>query len=59
VGTGIASGFGPWLAGYIFDVSGSYQIAFWFVITMNLLSIIFVVMAVTVSKREQQRKLSN
>ena len=59
VGTGIASGFGPWLAGYIFDVSGSYQIAFWFVIAMNLLSIIFVVMAVTVSKREQQRKLSN
>ena len=57
VGTGIASGFGPWLAGYIFDVSGNYQIAFWLVIVMNLLSIILVAMAVTVSKKGTAEKI--
>jgi MFS family permease len=39
VGAGLASGVGPWFAGYIFDVMGSYRYAFWLVLVMNLLSI--------------------
>lgn len=29
VGTGIGSAGGSWLAGYVFDVTGSYRVAFW------------------------------
>ena len=29
MGTGIGSASGSWLAGYVFDVSGSYRVAFW------------------------------
>ncbi|MBT3351086.1 MAG: MFS transporter [Nitrospinaceae bacterium] len=40
MGAGLASGFGPWLAGYIFDVMGSYRWAFFLVLAMNLMSIV-------------------
>lgn len=39
-GAGLASAFGPWIAGYTFDLFGSYKLAFWLVIIMNLLSLI-------------------
>jgi MFS family permease len=39
LGAGLASGLGPWFAGYIFDVMGSYQWAFVLVLVMNLLSL--------------------
>ena len=39
IGAGLASGAGPWFAGYIFDVMGSYRYAFWLVLVMNVLSI--------------------
>ena len=39
LGAGLASGLGPWFAGYIFDVMGSYQWAFVLVLAMNLLSL--------------------
>ena len=40
MGAGLASGAGPWFAGYIFDSWGSYQMAFWLVLVMNFLSLI-------------------
>ncbi|MAE05279.1 MAG: MFS transporter [Nitrospinota bacterium] len=39
LGAGLASGLGPWFAGYIFDVTGSYQWAFVLVLVMNMLSL--------------------
>jgi len=39
VGAGLASGLGPWVAGYIFDMTGTYRYAFVLVLAMNLLSI--------------------
>ncbi len=39
MGAGLASAFGPWAAGYIFDSLGSYQLAFWLVLVMNFLSL--------------------
>jgi len=29
IGTGLGSASGSWLAGYVFDVTGSYRVAFW------------------------------
>jgi MFS family permease len=29
IGTGLGSASGAWLAGYVFDVTGSYRVAFW------------------------------
>ncbi len=39
MGAGLASGIGPWFAGYIFDSRGSYQLAFWLVLAMSFLSL--------------------
>ena len=39
MGAGLASAVGPWFAGYIFDVLGSYQLAFWLVLAVNVLSL--------------------
>jgi MFS family permease len=39
VGAGLASGLGPWVAGYIFDMTGTYRYAFVLVLAMNILSI--------------------
>ncbi len=39
MGAGLASGAGPWFAGYIYDSLGSYQLAFWLVLAMNFLSL--------------------
>jgi len=40
LGAGLASGLGPWAAGYIFDVTGNYHYAFILVLVMNLLSVV-------------------
>ena len=40
LGAGLASGAGPWIAGYIYDSLGSYRLAFWLVLIMNFLSLI-------------------
>ncbi len=42
VGAGLASAVGPWLAGYIFDVLGSYRLAFWLVAVVKVLSMVTV-----------------
>lgn len=39
VGAGLAAAAGPWLAGYIHDVMGSYSYAFWLVVLVDVLSL--------------------
>ncbi len=51
MGSGLASGLGPWLGGYIFDVWGSYRPAFWLVVAMNLLAVTTVALAIRPSRR--------
>ncbi|RJQ55456.1 MAG: MFS transporter [Desulfobacteraceae bacterium] len=39
-GMGVGGAIGPWLGGYIFDITGTYRIAFWFSILCIVLSCI-------------------
>ncbi|MBI3127847.1 MAG: MFS transporter [Candidatus Tectomicrobia bacterium] len=39
IGSGLAAAAGPWLAGYIYDVLGSYRYAFWLVVIVDVLSL--------------------
>ena len=43
IGTG--AGLGPWLGGYLHDLSGTYTSAFWIAILLAVISVIFIWMA--------------
>ena len=51
VSDGIGFGVGPWLAGYVFDVTGSYQVSF-IAVTVGLIaaSILTLIIKPAVSK---------
>jgi nitrate/nitrite transporter NarK len=38
LGGNFGAGVGPWLTGYIFDNTGSYEMAFWLCIAVSLVS---------------------
>ena len=52
MGSGLASAAGPWLAGYIFDVSGTYFYAFTLVLIFKVLSICTVTSCAILAKRK-------
>jgi len=47
----VGGGIGPWLTGYLYDVSGSYQSGFWLAFALCILSIISVWMAAPRKRR--------
>ena len=44
LGAGLASGLGPWAAGYIFDVTGSYMIPFLGLAICNLVGAVLIML---------------
>ena len=52
MGSGLASAAGPWLAGYIFDVSGTYFYAFSLVLIFKILSVCTVTSCAILAKRK-------
>ncbi|MED5579867.1 MAG: MFS transporter [Nitrospinota bacterium] len=52
MGSGFASATGPWLAGYIFDVSGTYFFAFSLVLIFKVLSICTVTSCAVLAKKK-------
>lgn len=50
MGSGLASGVGPWLAGYLYDVQGNYQSAFWLTLVMNALTIAAVLIGIRLAR---------
>ena len=57
-GMGLGAAIGPWLGGYIYDISGSYTIAFFFCIACFGLSCIFFLIAAP-RKAFKLRQISN
>ncbi len=45
LGGNVGAGIGPWLTGYIFDITNSYHLAFWLCIAMSVASIFCIWMA--------------
>ncbi|MDA0999751.1 MAG: MFS transporter [bacterium] len=57
MGSGLASGVGPWLAGYLFDVQGNYQSAFWLTLAMNVFTVIAVLMGIRPARKPQASRI--